>query len=141
MRKATWSSLFVLILLGSAHGDYCSETVLYSGLSEYIAPQWSPDGNWIAYNNQAIPSPPQIYKIPSAGGTPIALTSGSERYYDPHWSPDGNWIVCRTNTGSQIYKVPGLSEAWELKEMGKRITLVTILEIFHISLMEHSLGQ
>jgi Tol biopolymer transport system component len=52
-------------------------------------PEWSRDGRWIYYTSEAT-GRPEIWKIPSGGGSPIQMTTegGSE----PHESPDGRSV-------------------------------------------------
>ena len=65
-------------------------------------PQWSPDGNWIAY---CINYWGGIRTVSASGDTIISWTESGEA---PQWSPDGNWIVYTkidSTEYSQVYKV------------------------------------
>ncbi len=53
-----------------------------------LDPAWSPDGRWIAFSMAG-----DIWKIPAAGGTAVALTSAPGYHFEPAWSPDGRWIA------------------------------------------------
>jgi dipeptidyl aminopeptidase/acylaminoacyl peptidase len=48
------------------------------------APQWSPDGEWIAYTEQN-----HVWIVPSTGGMPKKITSFTTRAESPRWMPDG----------------------------------------------------
>jgi serine/threonine protein kinase len=50
------------------------------------SPAWSPDGNWIAFDDVS-----NVYLINSTGGKPRFLTRGGV----PRWSGDGRWIYFR----------------------------------------------
>jgi Tol biopolymer transport system component/DNA-binding winged helix-turn-helix (wHTH) protein len=54
------------------------------------APAWSPEGNWIAIGAMS-GGTPRLFKIPVAGGAPVALGEGFA--LDPVWSPSGSFIV------------------------------------------------
>jgi len=54
---------------------------------------WSPDGRWIAYNQDD----DSIWVIPSEGGQPRKLADVTGRGI-PHWSPDGQWVLCQWNS-------------------------------------------
>lgn len=63
-------------------------------------PAWSPDGNWIVYQSNCEGSY-DIWKVSSAGGTPIRLTTAAatdER--EPNWSPLGQHIAYRVNAAN-----------------------------------------
>jgi Tol biopolymer transport system component len=51
-------------------------------------PEWSPDGNWLAFSMSG-----DIWKVPSNGGTAVALTNGSGYHFEPAWRPDGRSIA------------------------------------------------
>jgi Tol biopolymer transport system component len=78
-----------------------------SGGDPLAAPQWSPDGNWIAFDWRA-KGREGIYAIPSSGGRPRALTSGSKTDSVPRWSRDGRAVYFNSNrTGAQqIWRIP-----------------------------------
>jgi Tol biopolymer transport system component len=54
------------------------------------APDWSPDGNWIAVGARD-PEGEGLFVIPVDGGAPRRLVSGPAT--DPVWSPNGDFIV------------------------------------------------
>jgi Tol biopolymer transport system component len=51
---------------------------------------WSPDGEWIV-SGGADEKGPGLFKIPTAGGTPVRLSAELGR--NPVWSPDGSLIA------------------------------------------------
>jgi len=60
-----------------------------------LAPQWSPDAKEVLFTAFFLEKKPQLYVVPSAGGTPRAVlpsgTDGSALSGD--WSPDGKQIL------------------------------------------------
>jgi Tol biopolymer transport system component/DNA-binding winged helix-turn-helix (wHTH) protein len=60
-----------------------------------IAPQWSPDNKEVLFTAYFLSKRPQIYVVPSAGGTPHPIvpenSAGSSASGD--WAPDGNRIL------------------------------------------------
>ncbi len=60
-----------------------------------LAPQWSPDGKEVLFTAFFLETLPQLFVVPSAGGTPRALLPnglrGSTQSGD--WSPDGSQIL------------------------------------------------
>jgi Tol biopolymer transport system component len=72
--------------------------------SDKFRPQYSPDGNWIAYTvedtlNECL----NIYKIPPEGGEAINLTNDTISYENQVWSSDNSWIMASGDYG--LYKV------------------------------------
>lgn len=52
------------------------------------APDWSPDGEWIAVAMQG-----SIWKVDPRTGIAYELTRSEAYHSSPDWSPDGRWIV------------------------------------------------
>lgn len=65
------------------------------------APDWSPNGEWIAFNIY-----PQIYKIKINGDSLTKLTNGAGSF-DPKWSPDGRHIAFGGNGPYNFMKSDG----------------------------------
>ena len=89
-------------------------------------PQISPDGKWVAYtvetaNLKEDKNEKQIWMIPTAGGTPIAMTGATGRSSHPRWSPDGKFIAfisARQESGEDEEK--GTKQVWLLNREGGR---------------------
>ena len=66
------------------------------------APQWSPDGKWIAFtvtgwNRKEDRRDSHIYLVAADGGEPIKLTNGERGESQPQWSPDGARLAFLAN--------------------------------------------
>jgi Tol biopolymer transport system component/DNA-binding winged helix-turn-helix (wHTH) protein len=70
--------------------------------------QWSPDGEWLAYDSDVVDFQYDVYLIRVSGGSPRRLTSERSSDYGPTWSRDGRWLYFASDrTGKeQIYKMP-----------------------------------
>jgi TolB protein len=66
--------------------DGTDNRLLYRGTKAY-GPDFSPDGNWLAFDNYA-----QIFKIKLNGDSLTQLTFGGRNFF-PDWSPDGKKIA------------------------------------------------
>src|SRR5262245_54874323 len=53
---------------------------------------WSPDGKSIAYIS-AQSGHPEIWLVPSTGGSSRRITSSGSTKTHPRWSADGKWIA------------------------------------------------
>ena len=70
------------------------------------SPQWSPNGDWIAFaGRQEAGHPIDIFLVDITGGQIRQLTADSGSNEDPWWSPDGRFIAFTTNRAGkrQIY--------------------------------------
>ena len=70
------------------------------------SPQWSPNGDWIAFAGRQAPDHPiDIFLIDITGGQIRQLTADSGSNEDPWWSPDGRFLAFTTNRDGkrQIY--------------------------------------
>lgn len=70
-------------------------------------PDWSPDGNRIAFESERT-GQRQIFVMNADGSAVEQLTEGSAPASHPDWSPDGATIVYERGTGasSEIYAIP-----------------------------------
>jgi len=70
-----------------------SAHALTHGANTNKAASWSPTGDRLAFVAKYGTQIPQIWIIPSAGGTPVKFTSVSAGATEPSWSPDGASVV------------------------------------------------
>ena len=70
-------------------------------------PQWSRDGQWIAYVTWDDSEGGHIMKVPVAGGTPTRLTATAAMYYNVAWSPRGDRIVASRSAARNLKEVTG----------------------------------
>jgi dipeptidyl aminopeptidase/acylaminoacyl peptidase len=94
--------LFVLCALALAQNNkpLTIEDVL--SIKDVTAPQWSPDGKWIAFtvtewNRKEDRRDSHIYVIAASGGAPVKLTNGERGETQPRWSPDSTRIAFLAN--------------------------------------------
>ncbi|HLK04855.1 MAG TPA: S9 family peptidase [Candidatus Acidoferrum sp.] len=89
----------------------------YFQIREVRDPQFSPDGQWVAYsisspNKEEDKSESRIWMIPAAGGDAIALTAEGNSSSHPRWSPDGKWLAFLSSRDE------GKTQVWLLNRMG-----------------------
>ena len=84
-------------------GDGAGEPVQLTDFGS--RPAWSADGEWLAFQSDDRKEISErtlagltstLWRVPSRGGAPEALTSGGEPdggHGEPAWSPDGSWIA------------------------------------------------
>ncbi len=68
---------------------------LTSGTHRDTAPQWSPDGAWLAFVSDRADGT-QLWLLPADGGEPVRLTRMRYGVSQPRWSPDGRSLLFLT---------------------------------------------
>ena len=72
-----------------------------------VQPAWSPSGRYIVYwsNNGG---QRDLFTVPAAGGTPVALTSDRAIDWSPIWSPDGRFVYFSSDRGTamNLWRIP-----------------------------------
>ena len=110
-RSSLSSLLFVgFLVLGFQGRGYAAEVALTSSGAAHANPQWSPDGNWIAYDRWN-GAQYKMYKVSSGGGSEMGIdyddTIGNNpEYTEPQWSPDGTHFAFVDGNGTSVWKVP-----------------------------------
>ena len=71
-------------------------------------PQWSPDGQWIAYATWDDADGGHVMKVPADGGEPEQLTATAALYYNVAWSPDGSRVVASRGAAREMKEATGI---------------------------------
>jgi dipeptidyl aminopeptidase/acylaminoacyl peptidase len=74
------------------HADGSNALQLTRAAKSSTAPEWSPDGKWLAFLSARSGSN-QVYRIPVAGGEAEQLTTQKGSVASFKWSPDGKLIA------------------------------------------------
>ena len=102
-------------------GSNAQQLTSLGGLVGYCgSPQWSPDGERIAFSS-ILEDQWEIYVVSANGGKPKRLTKSSANDDEPAWSRDGAWIyfVSDRSGENQIWKMPsGGGEAVQVSRKG-----------------------
>jgi TolB protein len=112
------------------NADGSGQHVIETALSYAQAPDWSPDGQWLAVVGVLTsPSDPDLFKVRPDGTELTQLTSmPTEGKEDPTWSPDGTLVLfdayaargSRGARGSELMVVPAGGGTAELFGPGVR---------------------
>jgi uncharacterized repeat protein (TIGR01451 family) len=83
------------------------ETQVTSGTAQDQRPSWSPDEATLAFDSDRAGNP-DLWLVPSAGGTPAQLTTNPLLDRHPDWSPDGTLIAYsgRVNPSPDLWLIP-----------------------------------
>ena len=76
-----------------ANRDGSGATQLTRAEKSSQAPQWSPDGRWLAFVSARGGETMQLYRLPIGGGEAERLTKGKGSVGAYRWSPDGSRIA------------------------------------------------
>ncbi len=64
------------------------------------APQWSPDGAWLAYTDKG-----HVWVVPARGGTPHKVSDFAGEGGSPRWVPGGERLLITTERGGRTHIV------------------------------------
>lgn len=64
-------------------------------------PQWSPDGQWLAFSMHD-----HVYLAPAAGGNPTKLTDFAAEASEPIWMPDSQGLIVSVDRERRLPDVP-----------------------------------
>ena len=83
------------------------------------SPQWSPDGNWLAFtsNRGGEKQQAQLYVIPAEGGEARRLTDLKESVEEVAWSPDSTRLAFSARVRDEAYE-----EESDKKRKPRRVT-------------------
>jgi Tol biopolymer transport system component len=82
------------------------------------APDWSPDGQWLAVAAANRDGVPQVFKIRLGGGTTVLLVN--EYSTDPTWAPSGEFLVysgADVGTNFSVKAVSKNGAPWQLPKL------------------------
>jgi Tol biopolymer transport system component len=98
---------------------------LVSDSSDDIYPDWSPDGNWVAFESDRSGNY-DIWIVPATGGTPIQVTSDTAYDARACWSPGSDEIVFESDRdlGSLLTAYP-VCEIYTIPVTGEPATRIT----------------
>jgi TolB protein len=81
------------------------------GLASATQPAFSPDGAVLAFEGRVGSGGADVYVVPAAGGSPVALTADPTDAAGPAWSPDGRTVYFVSARG-------GVHDVWSVPAAG-----------------------
>jgi dipeptidyl aminopeptidase/acylaminoacyl peptidase len=125
-RKIALLAALVCALAATAHAKRAPLPEDIFALKDVGDARVSPDGSQVVYTVTSTDRARNDYTsnlwlIPTAGGTPVALTAGEAGDSTPRWSPDGKRVAFASNRGGKpalwvvdvATKEPRMLTAWE----------------------------
>jgi Tol biopolymer transport system component len=105
----------------------------------YGHPRWSPDEQWIAFQ-QGDGVRNDIYVVAAAGGQPRKITNDRNVISGLAWIPDGTGIIYGSSRGNSVPYLPALS-LWEAPLDGRPARPVTAADLWYEQPDVHPSGR
>lgn len=87
-----------------ARPDGSERRVLLENVSQDFTPSWSPDSEWIYYENQISPETYNLARVRITDGH-IETYEFGDRVSCCRWSADGEWVLIRLRIGLRQYHI------------------------------------
>jgi Tol biopolymer transport system component len=128
------------IQLVSASLDGTDVKVIARSVAGYYShPRWSPDNQWIAFQ-QGDGVRNDIFVVPAAGGEPRKITSDRNIISGLAWTADGSGIIYGSSRGGTLPYLPALS-LWETRLEGEAPRQITPADVWYEQPDVHASGR
>src|SRR5262249_41978085 len=114
------------ILQKFAAGNAGEELLLHAGINAYTE-DWSPDGKWIAYQQDNNKTATDLWLFPASRGAetdnkPVSYLQTAFDEENPRFSPDGKWLAYQSDESARfevyIQGIPAGGRKWQISTSG-----------------------
>ncbi len=104
------------IVIFSSSGEHLASIPAVEGCHQFGQPAWSPDGQWLAFENDLFAGPPGMSVMRADGSQLTDLSRKLAFAMAPAWSPKGNTLafLAGTSWNQDIYTVNVDGTQWKM---------------------------